>query len=422
MGCDNGQSAKDSAASSDAAPDVDADDLDAPPDAAVVDVPEPPWDGQTVQPGCSEDGCIRSLTKGTAYTQAVLAAAAAPGENVENGITLYAITYMSSGTEITGTLAVPDSPPPSGGYGVVVMNQFTSGLAAACAPSQGELAIGVASPGALHGFVTIVPDATTYGPAPYGAYLVGSAAGRAALDGARAAFHTSPALGVPVAQKAVVAGLSEGAHSTMAAAVQFPTYSPELEIRGFAAAEPPSHFASDLQQSTQADDVSIVYDAMRLWSWQHFFGLSGGAIFQAPYDTEAPQWFETDCVYDGTTGAGGTLGAQFPDNASTVLSTEFLGYATANAWPPDWAAQNAASEEIPRGVTLPIVIYQGTDDTTVLPASTQAYVDELTAAGVQVDYELETGGTHGTTALSSFTVQQVADTAAIAWIKARLAN
>ncbi|MGH7297995.1 MAG: lipase family protein, partial [Polyangiaceae bacterium] len=186
----------------------------------MVDAPEPPWDGQTVQPGCTEDGCIHALTKGETFPQSLIAAAVAPGETVENGVTVYTIVYVSSGAEITGTLMVPDSTPPTGGFGVVVMNQFTSGLAPSCAPSLGQLAIGVGSPGALHGFVTVVPDAQSYGPQPYGAYIVGTVAGRAALDGARAAFHASSFVGVPIARKAVIAGLSEGAHSTMAAAVQ----------------------------------------------------------------------------------------------------------------------------------------------------------------------------------------------------------
>jgi len=404
---------------SDAATDAADASADAP---AYPDVPEPPWSGQTVEPGCTVDGCIHAFTKVTAYSQSTLAAFAAAGNTVENGVTVYSITYVSDGAEITGTVVVPDSPPPPGGYGVVVMNQFTSGAAPACAPSKGLLAIGVASPGALHGFVTIVPDATSYGPQPYGAYMVGKVSGRAALDGARAAFHTTQALGLPVARKAVIAGLSEGAHSTMAAAAQFLQYSPHLEIRGFAAAEPPSHLAAALQRSAQADDVNIVFDALRLWSWKHFLGLSGGAIFRAPYDTEAPQWFESDCEYDGASGSPGMLYTHFPNDVSTVLSDEFLGYAKSDAWPADWAAQNAASEEVPAGVKLPVVIYEGTADTTVLPSDAQAYVAELKAAGVAVDYRLETGGTHGTTALSSFTVQQVAGADAVAWIEQRLAN
>jgi S-formylglutathione hydrolase FrmB len=403
--------------------DASADAGDASTDApSYPDVPEPPWSGQTIEPGCTADGCIHAFTMGASYPQSVLSLAVATGNTVENGIVLYGITYVSDGAEITGTVAVPDSPPPAGGYGVVVMNQFTSGVAPACAPSKGELAIGVASAGALHGFVTIVPDATSYGPQPYSAYMVGKVAGRAALDAARAAFHTTQALGVPIARKAVIAGLSEGAHSTMAAAAQFLQYSPHLEIRGFAAAEPPSHMATALQASAQADSVNIVFDALRLWSWQHFLGLSGGGIFRAPYDTEAPQWFENDCEYDGASGSTGMLYTQFPNSVSTVLSDEFLGYAKNDAWPADWAAQNTASEEVPAGIKQPILIYEGTADTTVLPANTQAYVDELKAAGVAVDYRIEQGGTHGTTALSSFTVQQVAGADAVAWIKQQLAN
>jgi pimeloyl-ACP methyl ester carboxylesterase len=426
----------------DAAAPLDAS-FDAAIDAAPAPVPEPPWSGTTIEPGCTVNGCIHAFAEKTTYSKALLAANAAPGNAVLNGIIEYGITYVSSGAEITGTVFFPDSTPPAGGFGVVVMNQFTSGVGASCAPSVGELAIGVASASALNGFVTIVPDATSYGTPPYGAYIEGPIAGKAALDAARAAFHTTQASGMPIARKAVIAGLSQGAYSTMAAATAYPTYANELEIRGFAAAEPPSNLRGTTNRALTSGPPPVVYDAMRLWSWQGLRGLSGGPIFLAPYDTLAPTWFDNDCVFNGSDGSDGTLfnDFYFPEDDGGLSTTEedggqntapiptaslvtptFLGYAQNDSWPADWAAEYAACETVPSYLTLPVLIFEGSADTVVLPSDTNAYVAQLQAAGVNVTYDQIPGGTHGTTALSSFTVTQLANDQAIAWITSTLAN
>jgi len=400
--------------------------LDASLDAADAGTPpapvaEPPWSGTTVEPGCTANGCIHAFAMKMTYSLGTLQIFATPGTTILNGLIEYTIAYVSDGQEVTGSVYYPDTPPPAGGWDVVVMNQFTTGLAATCAPSAGLLGVGVASIPAINGYVTLVPDATSQGKAPYGAYLDGPIAGKAALDGARAAFHTTQAIGKPIARKAIIAGLSQGAYSTMAAATQYPTYANELEIKGFAAAEPPSNFASAFQASAKADTVTIVYDAMRLWSWQGTLGLSGGQLFAAPYDTEAPMWFMTDCVFNSD-GSTGSLYAQFPDDASSVLSPTMLGYAQSGMWPADWKAAYAASQTVPGFLKLPVLVTEGSMDTTVLPADTDAYVAQLQAAGVNVDYLQIPGGTHETTALDSFTVKQLANAQVLSWMASTFAK
>jgi acetyl esterase/lipase len=182
---------------------------------------------------------------------------------------------------------------------------------------------------------------------------------------------------------------------------------------------------------------------MRLWSWQGLRGLSGGPIFKAPYDVQAPMWFESDCVFNGSDGSDGTLFDAFylpeedgglsateadggqdtaPIATSALISPTFLGYAQNDSWPADWAAEYAASETVPSYLTLPVIIFEGSADAVVLPSDANAYVAQLEAAGVNVTYKQIPGGTHGTTALSSFTVTQVANDQAIAWITSTLAN
>lgn len=406
--------ADDTGTLADAADAADASDV-------MADASEPPWSGTTVEPDCKVNGCVRAFTANGSYAKEILAAFAAADAHVENGIAIYLIRYWSDGDEITGSVYVPDSPAPAGGFPVVVMNQFTSGVGAPCAPSAGQLGIGTASSTALRGILTIVPDATSYGPDKLGVYLAGPPAGRAALDAARAAFHLGQALGQPVARRAVVAGLSQGGHSTMSTAAQLPTYAPKLEIRGFVAVAPPANFRLGANAIFAAGNGFGVYVAMRMYTWQRYYALGGAPLLKEPYASQADAWLGNECVFNGVDGASGTLAAHWPSDPALVLTDSYLAMGKSDSWTPGWRAAYDASQPIPAGVTQPIAIFQGTADTTVPKVDTDAYVGQLKAAGVAVDYHLVTGADHGSTALSSFTVVQPGNEDAVTWIRARLA-
>jgi acetyl esterase/lipase len=409
----SGDDAGTAPAGDDAGPPVDA----APP----IDASEPAWSGQTIEPGCTSNGCIHAFAKTAGYTKAIIQANAAQGQTVSNGIKIWGITYMSDGVETTGSVYVPDSAPPAAGFPVVVMNQFTSGVAPPCDPSAGELGIGVASATALRGILTIVPDAPSYGGGKLGVYMAAPPAGRAALDAARAAFHVGPALGLSVQRVAVIAGLSEGAHSTMAAAAEMPTYAPNLEIKGFAAVAPPANLRSGTNKVFTDDANFTWYIAARMQTWQQHYNLSGGEIFKDPYASNVESWLETECLYDGSSGTyDSKLETQFADKPSAIIADSFLAYGKTDSWPADWGAVFAAATPMPVGNKLPIVVWQGSADTTVPKADTDTYMGQLQAAGVTVDYRVVNGSEHTTTALSSFTVVQAASDDAYTWISQHL--
>jgi acetyl esterase/lipase len=254
-------------------------------------------------------------------------------------------------------------------------------------------------------------------------YLAASQAGRAALDAARAAFHLAPALGKPNARKAVIAGHSQGGHSTMAAAAELRGYAPKLEIRGFAANAPPANFRAGGNAVLRGTTGFGTFIAMRLWTWQRYYALGGEPIFREPYASQAEGWFSSECLFVGSNGKVDTaLDAHWPSDASTVISDPYLGYAKTDQWPEAWARVLDASTPIPKDIPQPIVVFQGTKDTTVPQADTDAYVAQLRAAGIAIDYSVVEGGEHPNTSLSSFTVPQLANEAAVTWIRERLAN
>ena len=413
----------------DAAPPADAPVVaDGPrPDALPADAPsgpdgplEPPTGVMTVEPGCTRSGCIRELVRKDDYDLDLIRGFAAPGTLIDNGIRTYFVRYMSDGDEITGTVGVPDGTPPQGGWPVAVVNQFTTGIALSCAPSAGIFAPVVVAPTATHGILTLAPDAPSYGPPPSGVYLASKPAARAALDGVRAAFALAQGIGQPVARRALVVGLSQGGHSTMAAAAEQPLYAPRLEVRGFVSVAPASGMRASLTASVRAGTGFSAYGAMRLYSWQRYYMLSGGQLFRGSFVTDGPMWLESECVFDPQNGATGPLYTRFPADPAMVLSDTFLGYARDDAWPADWARIYTESEPLPRAGGAPILLVQGSADTTVSQATTDSYVASLRSRGTNLEYRVVPGATHTGTALGALTIPQAAERATLDWIQQHL--
>lgn len=369
---------------------------------------------------CTENGCVRELTKIATWGSDLLLAFAASGQTVDNGIDVYAIRYWSDGDEVTGSVYVPDTDAPGGGFPVVVMSQFTSGIGEPCAPSKGQLGIGVASATALRGMLTLVPDAASYGPPPVGLYLSGPTAGRAALDGARAIQNLDGAFGKGIRHSFVFGGLSQGAHSTMAAAAEYPTYASELDARGFVAVAPPANFRAGDNYVMSAGAGFGFYLAMRLYTWSHYYQL--GPVFREPYASDAPGWFETDCEYFGVDGAPGTLPSRFPSDPAEIVSDEILAMGQDDSWSAGWLTAYEDAQPLPHDLGVPLAIFQGTNDVFVPKAGTDAYVEQLRSGGAEVDYHIVEQATHASTALSPFNFEQLASDDVFAWIQARFAE
>ncbi len=369
---------------------------------------------------CQTNGCIRELTKVGAYAKELLTPAIHASNPIENGFTQYFVRYMSDSDEITSSVFVPDTQAPSQGYPIAVLNQFTTGVGAPCAPSKGILATGVGSPTALRGFVTIVPDAPSYGPPPYGVFLAAKPSGRAALDAARVALQLGEVLGTPVARQVIIAGFSQGGHSTMAAATEFASYAPELPIKGFAATAPPANFRSGCNNVFRTGKGFGIFLAMRLWTWHRTYQLGGEPIFKEPYRSQAETIFAQDCMLNGADATLGQLATRFPADPNVVMNDAYLDMGKNDSWPEGWAKLYEESTPIPKGIKIPILILQGTKDETVPKVDTDLYVSQLRDAKIEVDYRIIEGTAHETTALSPLTVEQKGDGPALQWIRERL--
>jgi hypothetical protein len=164
--------------------------------------------------------------------------------------TSYRIMYVSKNAlgkpiAVTGTVIVPHTPAPRGGYKVVAWGHGTNGMAPQCAPS--------AHPDTTTTFTTVpFPDqlltknweivASDYegegtpGPLPY---LVGVVAARNTLDIVRAAQHVRA---FHASSTYAVWGHSEGGQTALFSLHIASSYAPTLHLVGVVAGAAPSQF------------------------------------------------------------------------------------------------------------------------------------------------------------------------------------
>ena len=162
-----------------------------------------------------------------------------------SGARVYRVLYHSRSVSdrdvaVSGTIWIPTSPPPVGGYQIVSFAVDNDGTGDQCALSKAD-AHGIdRSYGGLMslmtstGAVVIATDYEGWGtPEPYPTWVLDSAA-HSVLDGARAGRDL---LGPAASDRVVLFGYGMGADAATTAGERAAEYAPELDIRGVIAAD-----------------------------------------------------------------------------------------------------------------------------------------------------------------------------------------
>ena len=300
---------------------------------------------------------------------------------------LYSSSNFHTGAPIavSGTVYVP--PKSASGRPVAAWAHGTTGVASPCAPSLD------ASPGAplvagigdflKAGWIvtaTDYPGLGTEGPHPY---LVGASEGRAVLDSIRAARNLKLA---SAGSTAVAWGHSQGGGAALWAAQLQPTYAPELNLIGTAAAAP----ASELPPLMRAQGDSLtgqLIGSLVLWSWSKTLP---GAELDAVTSADARKLI--DSVAAGCSTTSSSLVKELPAAALEKLTNSIdIERILRN---PGWAA-NLSGNSVPLTSSgPPLFIAQGSKDTVVHPSVTSAVVTTLCARGRNVVYRPLPGATH----------------------------
>ncbi|MCZ7528989.1 MAG: lipase family protein [Acidimicrobiia bacterium] len=179
------------------------------------------------------------------------------------------VTYVSTSPNgdrvpVTGVMIRPNGPAPEGGFPIVTLGHGTTGVGNQCAPS---LADPFEFPGVAElvadGYVVVASDYEGLGTEEQHPYLVGEASARSMIDIARAARADDE---YPTDEKVVALGASQGGHASLFIREIAPTYAPDLELLGVAAAAPVTDVARFLLRgTTDPSNFPLTAEAIATW-------------------------------------------------------------------------------------------------------------------------------------------------------------
>lgn len=290
---------------------------------------------------------------------------------------------------VSGSVSIPKGKPPKGGWPIISYGHGTTGTADSCAPSR-VAKTGPVAPYVSYidpeledwigaGYVVLRSDFQGLGTPGDHPYLVGKAEGRSMLDIVSAAEQVEHRLG----NRYLLAGHSQGGHAALFAAGEAKTYAKKLELQGTVAYAPASHIVDQAELLPALTSPSGL-SALAALIVEGAASESGQIKIPQLLSDEAlalfPQVDET-CL------------AQLsePNSFGGIAPSELIrdGADTAPLY-------SVLTDENPAVKTeAPILLAQGTADTTVFPVYTDQLNDELTALGDAVDYKVFDGVDHG---------------------------
>ena len=313
-----------------------------------------------------------------------------PIKGASNKLVLYTSkTPQGKTVAVSGSVSEPKGKAPKRGWPVISYAHGTTGTADSCAPTR----VTASSPVAPYvnyfdpelkawvraGYAVVRTDYQGLGTPGDHPYLIGSAEGRSVLDIVSAARQLDPDIG----RSYLIAGHSQGGQSALFAAGEANDYSPQLKLKGTVAYAPASHILTQAQALPSLTTPSGLSALAAL--------IVKGAS-TATKTVNIPQLLSDEAL------------ALYPQVDKSCLpqlseSNSFGGIA-----PSDLLRDGADTgplfgvleSENPNVKTkAPILLAQGTADTTVYKFLTDQLDDELTASGDDVTYKVFDGVTHG---------------------------
>jgi pimeloyl-ACP methyl ester carboxylesterase len=311
------------------------------------------------------------------------------GESLK-GAKNYLVDYKQIGVRgtmvpVSGMVAVPKGKAPKGGWPVITWAHGTTGIADVCAPSRlpagtGGLNIPMLESWIKAGYAVVRTDYEGLGgPGPH-PYLIGISEGRGMLDIVRAARQLDPQL----SDRVVISGHSQGGHAALWAASLVKKYTPEITLRGVLAFAPASHIATEAGFLKSLKTTSLTGLAATIFRGLDvaYPSLHISSLLTSQAVALYPQTL-TKC-----------LGQLDQPDSFGGLPLDQLVKQTADISAAVGDLQKNDPSELRIGA--PVLLEQGSSDTTVLPPFTAALAKSLAGVGDTVTEHTYTGATHGT--------------------------
>jgi alpha-beta hydrolase superfamily lysophospholipase len=332
-----------------------------------------------------------------------------PGASVWR-ILFHSTTIYGADEAESGYVIAPASSPPAAGYPVIAWAHGTTGFAAPCAPSLFTSAGGGSGPYLLPGLASYLRAGFVVAAADYQGlgvadgvhpYLLGASEGRAVLDATRASRQLS---GLRTANSVIIYGHSQGGHAALFAGEMAPTYASDLHVLGVVAAAPATGLSTLMAViGAPIGQQFLPFSIPSSYSWTRAYSdLPATDIF-----TPAGERFASTEVTKGCL-----------DTVAIAIRKQHLTparvFSATSETNPVVIAHAKANDPGQIRTTVPMLVLQGTRDTTVPPPLTDAFVTgKACPIGDLVQYLHVTGATHAT-------VVFVGAPSILRWMQARL--
>ncbi|MEZ5651953.1 MAG: alpha/beta fold hydrolase [Burkholderiaceae bacterium] len=313
-------------------------------------------------------------------------------------------------TSARAIVLLPSGTPPAGGWPVLAWGHGTTGIGDTCAPSDsadlaGYLPYLNGLVGA--GFAVVAPDYEGLGVDGLHPYLSKDSEGRSLLYAVLAATRGYPEL----SKRYALIGHSQGGHAVLGAAA-LSRELPELSLVGTVAIAPASNIraSGDLLQSVIVDTGRSIQERVQAGVGRLLFS----SLILAAIPATDPGFDPASAFGGAATSLAGTAAtACLTDLSAAVQSLvqpAIVGSGSIDSLLPPAslnlpAVSNylAANEPGNRDTGAPVLLLQGSADTTVFPMFTQALNATLTGAGNATTYTEFAGATHTSIVAASAT-------------------
>ena len=318
-------------------------------------------------------------------------------------LVLYKMLGVDGEETIASTLVlVPTIPSvaPSNGYPIVVWAHGTTGVADTCAPSASGLGYyaGVVQALLNAGYIVVAPDYEGLGTAGNHPFLNLKSEAYSITDAVVAARDYLRKQGLNVSNRWLTVGHSQGGHAALGAA-QYAARA-KLDYKGTIALAPASNLLLILQGGEQQvaslppTQQQPVYAALDAFASLAIAGMQGHKVsvdysraFKSQLAALAPQ-AETICYNQMVNTLYGGMTQHLANNSNFSNYGRLQDNFTQDAVIKNFLEKD--SQPLLTKVSTPVVIYQGSNDTTVPITATNLLVNSATALGTTISYKTDT--------------------------------